>query len=128
MNNSGRPLIGFRIAVGAALALLSLAADAQDPPAWPSRTVRLVVPSSPGGGTDAYARLLAQGLAERLKQPFIVDNRPGASGNIGAEIAAKAAPDGCGITDLLLLVDFDVRLLPDLAVLVDFRLLKGREF
>ena len=67
-------------------------APAQD--AWPARTVRLVVPSSPGGGTDLYARFLAQGLAEGLKQQFIVDNRPGASGNIGAEIAARAAPDG----------------------------------
>ena len=52
------------------------------------------MPSSPGGGTDLYARLLAQGLTEGLKQQFIVDNRPGASGNIGAEIAARAAPDG----------------------------------
>ena len=74
------------------LAMLAVPALAQD--AWPTRTVRLVVPSSPGGGTDLYARLLAQGLAEGLKQQFIVDNRPGASGNIGAEIAAKATPDG----------------------------------
>jgi len=81
------------------LALPAATAGAQDPStssgqAWPTRTVRLVVPSSPGGGTDLYARLLAQGLAEGLKQQFIVDNRPGASGNIGAEIAARAAPDG----------------------------------
>jgi tripartite-type tricarboxylate transporter receptor subunit TctC len=68
------------------------AALAQD--AWPARTVRLVVPSSPGGATDTYARLLAQGLGDTLKRQFIVDNRPGASGNVGAEIAAKAAPDG----------------------------------
>jgi tripartite-type tricarboxylate transporter receptor subunit TctC len=61
---------------------------------WPARAVRLVVPSSPGGGTDIYARLLAQSLADVFKQQFIVDNRPGASGNIGAEIAAKAVPDG----------------------------------
>ena len=74
------------------LAALAMPAHAQD--AWPVRAVRLVVPSSPGGGTDLYARLLAHGLAEGLKQQFIVDNRPGASGNIGAEIAAKAVPDG----------------------------------
>lgn len=74
------------------LALPAVPGWAQD--AWPTRSVRLVVPSSPGGGTDLYARLLAQGLAEGLKQQFIVDNRPGASGNIGAEIAARAAPDG----------------------------------
>jgi tripartite-type tricarboxylate transporter receptor subunit TctC len=56
--------------------------------------VRFVVPSSPGGGTDTYARFLAQGLGDGLKQQFLVDNRPGGGGNIGAEIAAKAAPDG----------------------------------
>jgi tripartite-type tricarboxylate transporter receptor subunit TctC len=56
--------------------------------------VKLVVPSSPGGGTDTYARLLSQGLGQALKQQFLVDNRPGAGGNLGAELAAKAAPDG----------------------------------
>ena len=59
-----------------------------------ARPVRLVVPSSPGGGTDTYGRLLAQGLTQALKQQFIVDNRPGASGNVGAEIAARAPADG----------------------------------
>jgi len=61
---------------------------------WPSRPVRVVVPSSPGGGTDAFARVLSLGLTESLKQPFVVENRPGGSGNIGAETVAKAAPDG----------------------------------
>ena len=61
---------------------------------WPARPVRIVVPSSPGGGTDAFARLISSSLAAVLKQPFIVDNRPGADGNIGTELAAKAAPDG----------------------------------
>jgi tripartite-type tricarboxylate transporter receptor subunit TctC len=61
---------------------------------WPARAVRIVVPSSPGGGTDVYARLLAQALSDSLKQQFVVENRPGASGNIGAAAVAKAAPDG----------------------------------
>lgn len=67
-------------------------ASAQE--AWPIRSIRIVVPSSPGGGTDTYARLLAQGLGQSMRQQFIVDNRPGGGGNIGAEIAARAAPDG----------------------------------
>jgi tripartite-type tricarboxylate transporter receptor subunit TctC len=80
-------------AVGAIVIGLAVAhARAED--AWPARTVRFIVPSSPGGGTDLYARQLAQALSESLKQQFIVDNRPGASGNIGAEAAAKSAPDG----------------------------------
>jgi tripartite-type tricarboxylate transporter receptor subunit TctC len=61
---------------------------------WPSHPVKLIVPSSPGGGTDVFARILAQALGESLKQPFVVDNRPGASGNIGAAAVAKSAPDG----------------------------------
>ncbi len=61
---------------------------------WPARTVTLVVPSSPGGGTDAYGRLLAQALTEQLKQTFVVENKPGASGAIGATAVAGAAADG----------------------------------
>ncbi len=91
---TGHSPMAARASFGMALALLALAVHAQDPAAWPTRAVRLVVPSSPGGGTDLYARLLAQGLTEGLKQSFVVDNRPGAAGNIGAEIAARSAPDG----------------------------------
>ena len=68
------------------------AAHAQD--AWPSKPVKVIVPSSPGGGTDAFARIIAQALSESAKQQFIIDNRPGASGGIGAQAVAKAAPDG----------------------------------
>jgi tripartite-type tricarboxylate transporter receptor subunit TctC len=78
----------------AAACLVGFIATANAQDGWPSRPVRLVVPSSPGGGTDTYARFLAQGIGEGLKQQFLVDNRPGGGGNIGAEIAAKAAPDG----------------------------------
>lgn len=84
----------FRIAVLGVTAsgILPSTATAQD--LWPARAVRFVVPSSPGGGTDVTARLFAQALGEQLKQTFVVDNRPGASGNIGADAAAKAVPDG----------------------------------
>ena len=61
---------------------------------WPSKPVRFIVPSSPGGGTDVFARLLAQALTDSLKQQFVVENRPGASGNIGAQAVASARPDG----------------------------------
>jgi len=62
--------------------------------AYPDRTVTLVVPFTPGSGSDIIARIIAPKLSERWKQPVIVDNKPGASGNIGANAVAKAAPDG----------------------------------
>jgi tripartite-type tricarboxylate transporter receptor subunit TctC len=61
---------------------------------WPARSVRVIVPSSAGGGTDVFGRILAQALSEQTRQSFVVDNKPGASGNIGADLAAKAEPDG----------------------------------
>lgn len=62
--------------------------------AYPARAVRLITPSSPGSGVDIVARVFAQKLGEQLGQPVIVDNRAGAGANLGAEIAAKAPPDG----------------------------------
>ncbi|OYY10796.1 MAG: twin-arginine translocation pathway signal [Rhizobiales bacterium 35-68-8] len=62
--------------------------------AWPDRTVRLVVPYPPGGNVDAAARIVANKLNEMFGKPFIVDNKPGAGGMIGAESVARAAPDG----------------------------------
>ena len=61
---------------------------------YPSRPIKLIVPYTPGQGADSAARLVATRLAERLKQAIVVDNRPGAAGNIGAEVAAKAPADG----------------------------------
>src|SRR2546422_6705682 len=81
-----------RILLCLALIACPFAAQAQE--VWPARPVKFIVPSSPGGGTDVYARILAQALAEPLNQQFTVDNRPGASGNIGAAAAARSAVDG----------------------------------
>ena len=61
---------------------------------YPSRPIRLVVGFPPGGGGDLYGRLLAQGLSKRLNNPVIVENKPGAGGNIAAEAVARSAPDG----------------------------------
>jgi tripartite-type tricarboxylate transporter receptor subunit TctC len=61
---------------------------------YPARPIRLIVPFTPGGGTDIAARTLAPPLAERLRQQIVVDNRPGAGGAVGAELAAKSPPDG----------------------------------
>ena len=62
--------------------------------AYPSRPINFIVPFTPGSGPDIVARLLGQKLAERWKQPVVVDNKPGASGNIGANAVAKSQPDG----------------------------------
>ena len=62
--------------------------------AYPSKSIRLIVPDATGGAPDTLARLLSQKLSDRLGQQVVVDNRPGAGGQLGAEIAAKSAPDG----------------------------------
>lgn len=82
--------IGQRLAWAAALCVAS-AAGAQS---WPTKPVRVVIPWPPGGSNDAVGRIVMQKVGEALGQQFVVDNRPGASGAIGAEPVAKAPPDG----------------------------------
>src|SRR5262249_44199299 len=82
----------LHLAAGAAaLPAVSRFAFAQ---AYPTRPVRLIVPIAPGGASDILARLMGQWLSERLGQPFVIDKRPGAGGNIGTQTGLRAPPDG----------------------------------
>ncbi|MBI2318782.1 MAG: tripartite tricarboxylate transporter substrate binding protein [Betaproteobacteria bacterium] len=83
----------LHLAAVAALGFWIGSAPAQAP-GYPAKPVRLIVPFPPGGSTDTVARVLGPKLGERLGQPVIIDNRPGAGGSLGVELATKAAPDG----------------------------------
>ena len=80
------------LALTFAMAWPAVAAHAQT--AWPAKPIRLLVGFAAGGSTDVTARIIGQALSERLGQPIIIENRPGAGGNIAADAAAKADPDG----------------------------------
>src|SRR5688572_24341691 len=80
--------------VVAVLIGLSFALNVHGQDTWPSRRIRLFLPFPPGGGTDILGRLIGERLSAGLGQPVVTENRGGAGGNVGAEAAAKAAPDG----------------------------------
>ena len=86
------PTLLTKLAIGLAVAGSAALAGAQDN--WPTKPVRIIVPFSPGGGGDAVVRTISEKLGERLGQPVVIENRPGASGYIGAQVVAGAAPDG----------------------------------
>jgi tripartite-type tricarboxylate transporter receptor subunit TctC len=79
---------------GVGLSGMVLSGRAAAQPAWPGRPVTIVVPYAPGGGTDIFARALAEGMREAIGQTVVVENRAGANGVVGAEVVQRAAPDG----------------------------------
>lgn len=83
---------GFLAAV--VLALVATATGTAGAQAWPTKPIRIIVPHAPGGVTDVVTRVVAQPLGEALGQAVVVENRPGAAGLLGTEVAAKAVPDG----------------------------------
>lgn len=91
---SSRRVLVRRCATAPALVLVAASAAAQAPQAYPNRPIRLIAAQAAGAGTDIASRLFAQKLSDALGQQVVVDNRPGAGGIIGTELAAKAAPDG----------------------------------
>jgi tripartite-type tricarboxylate transporter receptor subunit TctC len=84
----------MRLFVGSALVLLLGVSSAAAQDGYPNKAVRFIVPYPPGGSSDVLARVIAQKLTDGLGRQVVVENRPGATGNIGHEVAAKSAPDG----------------------------------
>src|SRR5262245_37026269 len=93
--NFHAPMLTRRAAcLGMGAALLSSAAVPARATQWPARPITVVVPYAPGGNTDMMARLASQYMAEKLGQPFVIENRAGGGGAVGAIAVAKAQPDG----------------------------------
>src|SRR4051812_18174433 len=86
MKNTSALTLGFALAFACVV-------HAAEPP-YPHRPIRLIIPQSPGGASDTVGRVVATKLGERLGQQVVADNRPGATGNVGAEIVKNATPDG----------------------------------
>ena len=84
---TGAAILGVTLALGASL----MESHAQG---YPNRTIRIVVPYAPGGGVSILAQIIVTKMQEIVKQPVVIDNRPGAGGNVGADAVAKAVPDG----------------------------------
>ena len=98
MTTSRRSFARMLAALPLAMATLVCVAHAQAQDSFPSRQMRIIVPFAPGGATDMLARLVGQKMGETFNQTVLVENRPGAGGNIGAEAGAKAPPDGHTLT------------------------------
>src|SRR5690606_41726962 len=84
------------ISVGAIAMMAPIAQAQTDAAAWPTKSIRYIVPFSPGGVSDGVARLMAEQLSARLGQSVIVENKPGVSGIVGTQMVARAEPDEIG--------------------------------
>src|SRR5262245_39360178 len=87
-------ITGRAALVGVLMGFAALASAAEDPAKYPSQPIRMIVPFAPGGASDFTARLIEPGMSAFLGRRVIIENRPGAAGNIGMELAAVARPDG----------------------------------
>ncbi|MES2564552.1 MAG: tripartite tricarboxylate transporter substrate-binding protein [Pseudomonadota bacterium] len=94
MQNKGYILHTQRLMILSILVCETLATASIHAQSYPSRPIRFIVPFPPGGSTDTYSRIIGNKLSESLGQPLVMDNRAGAAGALGAELAAKAVPDG----------------------------------
>jgi tripartite-type tricarboxylate transporter receptor subunit TctC len=84
----------FYGAMGLGMAVLQTCAAGAADPAYPTRPIKLIVPFAPGGSSDTLARIIGPELSSRLRQPVVIENKPGAGGNIGIDTVVKSAPDG----------------------------------